>query len=202
MTVYKYLGYGETNENGVAKLEYNSEGQKIDHSYTGVGAGEIDYIASLDNPIVDGSIVSEPYTVEDCFYVDDGSDSSKLSKYVVYTSDGNTLAYSNGALLFTRGTGQGYFLIDTNNANWKLSDFVGKTITLKGDINPSTSATVGIEYQDGGTWTRKNTNISSATSYSDSQSIPSTATRVILRFTCGTASGNTCVLDNLRFYFG
>ena len=76
MTVYKYLGYGVTNENGVAKLEYNSEGQKRDHSYTGVGAGEIDVIASTDNPITSGSIVSETFSVMDTLLYDTGTDPS------------------------------------------------------------------------------------------------------------------------------
>ena len=34
MTTYRYLGWGKTNENGIAKLDHNSEGQKIEHSYT------------------------------------------------------------------------------------------------------------------------------------------------------------------------
>ena len=71
--VYKYLGYGVTNENGVAKLEYNSEGQKRDHSYTGVGAGEVDVLASLDNPVSQGSIVSGTYPVWDTIRYDDGT---------------------------------------------------------------------------------------------------------------------------------
>ena len=76
MTVYKYLGYGVTNESGVAKLEYNSEGQKRDHSYTGVGAGEIDVVASLDNPVESGSIVSETLPVLDTLMYDTGTDAT------------------------------------------------------------------------------------------------------------------------------
>ena len=92
MTVYKYLGYGVTNENGVAKLEYNSEGQKRDHSYTGVGAGEVDVLASLDKPITDGSIVSETYPLIDGFKYDSGTDSS------------NTMWALNNNAKLTRGT--------------------------------------------------------------------------------------------------
>ena len=65
--VYKYLGYGVTDSNGVAKLDHDAEGQELQHSYTGVGAGEIDVVASLDNPIVDGSIVSGTFSVFDCY---------------------------------------------------------------------------------------------------------------------------------------
>ena len=73
MVSYNYLGYGVTNSEGIAKLEYNSEGQKRDHSYTGVGAGEIDVLASLDNPISQGSIVSGTLNVLDCYRHDEGT---------------------------------------------------------------------------------------------------------------------------------
>ena len=72
MTYYKYLGYGVTNSEGVAHLDHDADGEPIDHSYTGVGAGEIDVLASLDNPIVEGSIVSVPCNVLDCYKYDEG----------------------------------------------------------------------------------------------------------------------------------
>ena len=59
MSSYRYLGYGITNENGVAQLKYDENGDELEHSYTGVGAGEIDVLASLDYPVSSGSIVSE-----------------------------------------------------------------------------------------------------------------------------------------------
>ena len=95
MTNYRYLGYGVTNENGVAKLDHDAQGQEISHSYTGVGAGEIDVLASLDNPIAEGSIVSQPYEVHDCIFYDgavngnkndDWTTISKLHRYDTYTS--------------------------------------------------------------------------------------------------------------------
>ena len=91
MTVYKYLGYGVTNENGVAKLDHNSEGQEISHSYTGVGAGEIDVVASLDNPVSQGSIVSETYSILDTIAFDNAT-----------LSDHNDIWYTNNATI-TRG---------------------------------------------------------------------------------------------------
>ena len=100
MTNYRYLGYGVTNENGVAKLKYNSEGQEIQHSYTGVGAGEVDVLASLDNPITEGSIVSETLPVLDGLYFEDGkSDKSanwNLSN-VTYSSDGEAVTLNNAS---------------------------------------------------------------------------------------------------------
>ena len=93
MTVYKYLGYGVTNENGIAKLDHDADGQEISHSYVGVGAGEIDYIASLDNPIVDGSIVSEILNVWDTWKYDNATTSSHKDIWGKY----------NGTEGFTRG---------------------------------------------------------------------------------------------------
>ena len=74
MTNYRYLGYGVTDSNGVAKLDHDANGDPLSHSYTGVGAGEVDVVASLDNPIVDGSIVSVPCNVLDCYKYDSGTD--------------------------------------------------------------------------------------------------------------------------------
>ena len=70
---YVYLGYGTTNSEGVAHLDHDADGEPIYHSYTSVGAGEIDVLASLDNPIVEGSIVSETYNVLDCVVYDGGT---------------------------------------------------------------------------------------------------------------------------------
>ena len=88
MTFYKYLGYGVTNSEGVAHLDHDADGEPIDHSYTGVGAGEIDVLASLDNPIVDGSIVSETYSVWDYLFYDDGITTPKTANYAIDTWEG------------------------------------------------------------------------------------------------------------------
>ena len=70
---YVYLGYGTTNSDGIAKLDHDANGDKIQHSYTGVGAGEIDVVASLDNPVSSGSIVSKTFVVSDCIFYDKGT---------------------------------------------------------------------------------------------------------------------------------
>ncbi len=71
-TNYVFLGSGTTDSNGVAKLDHDANGDPISHSYTGVGAGEIDVVASLDNPIASGSVVSQPYNVWDTNFGDGG----------------------------------------------------------------------------------------------------------------------------------
>ena len=91
--VYKYLGWGITNENGVAHLDHDAQGQEIEHSYTGVGAGEVDVVASLDNPIVDGSIVSGTYNVWDTIMYDDNTGN------FYYTTTFNVTVQDDGTLL-------------------------------------------------------------------------------------------------------
>lgn len=72
MAKYRYMGYGTTDSNGIAKLDHDENGSAITHSYTGTGAGEIDVVASLDEEIVEGSIVSEIFEVLDCSAYDTG----------------------------------------------------------------------------------------------------------------------------------
>ena len=75
--VYTPIGYGITDENGVAKLEKDMDDQDLTHSYTGTGAGEIDIVSSLDDPdtINESSIQSEPYTLVDAIVKDIGKSS-------------------------------------------------------------------------------------------------------------------------------
>jgi hypothetical protein len=61
MVTYVPIGYGVTDENGIAKLDHDMNGNELSHSYTGVGAGEIDVVASLDEDIDESSVQSEPY---------------------------------------------------------------------------------------------------------------------------------------------
>lgn len=68
MTVsYRYIGKGTTDANGVAHITEDAEGNDISSNpgYTGVGAGEIDVVASVDKPITTGSIQSNTYEIID-----------------------------------------------------------------------------------------------------------------------------------------
>ncbi len=97
---YRYLGYGVTNENGVAKLDHDANGDPLTHSYTGVGAGEIDVVASLDNPVSSGSIVSGTLSVWDTLFYDEMTPytASKWSSTLTPTQndDGITVAETSG----------------------------------------------------------------------------------------------------------
>ena len=100
--VYKYLGYGVTDSNGVAKLDHDAEGQELQHSYTGVGAGEVDVVASLDNPVSSGSIVSVPCNVIDAERMDSGIEGTSTNLFSPMSSntfirgtDGTEVTYNN-----------------------------------------------------------------------------------------------------------
>lgn len=94
MVFYKYIGYGVTDENGVAKLDHDTEGNPLTHSYTGTCAGEVDVVASLDNPVLEGSIVSETYELYDCLMKDIGTSANPTNIYANTTYLNRTSEYT------------------------------------------------------------------------------------------------------------
>ena len=104
---YRYLGYGITDSNGEAKLEYDENGNHLDHSITGTGAGELDIVASLDKPIGSGSIVSETYSIFDCAFYDSGVEATENTDWIAssgtlsksFSSDGKTISPSTSTNL-------------------------------------------------------------------------------------------------------
>ena len=110
MTTYTYLGYGTTDSNGVAKLDHDANGDAIDHSYTGTGAGEIDVVASVDKPIASGSVVSTTYEVLDAiFYITGTTDTGNWQ----YNTSNTSLSYSDDG---THIAGGGYCTLKVNNS--------------------------------------------------------------------------------------
>lgn len=79
-TNYVFLGSGTTDSNGVAKLDHDANGDPISHSYTGSGVGEVDVVASLDDPdsISDSSLQSETYSLMDCIKYDKGNTANTI----------------------------------------------------------------------------------------------------------------------------
>lgn len=143
MIIYRYIGYGVTNSNGVAHLDHDPQGNPI-NGYTGTGAGEVDVIASTDNPIIDGSIVSEPYEVIDALFFDDAS-TNRNSEYSPYHCN---LSHNNGEYTITRNDdGECYvdFIFNTSKGN--LSEVVGKTIRFECEIISSNATMKLITYQ-------------------------------------------------------
>ena len=108
--VLRYLGYGTTDSSGVAKLDHDANGDSISHSYIGVGAGELDVLASLDNPVVEGSVVSEPYEVIDAFVKDNCTTDTSL-----WTSSTATIDRTSGEYMQVTGTGSSNSIIFVKN---------------------------------------------------------------------------------------
>lgn len=78
MVRYKLIGVGETDEHGVARMTKNSQGEPIS-GYVGAGVGEVDVVASLDNPINDSSIVSKISRIFDCPIFDGDNTPTSIS---------------------------------------------------------------------------------------------------------------------------
>lgn len=72
MVVYRLLGSGVTDANGVASV-----------NYTGAGAGEMDLVASTSNPITQSSLVSETYSILDNILYDTGIDGTAQNCYAL-----------------------------------------------------------------------------------------------------------------------
>lgn len=107
MVAYRYLGSATTDANGIAK-----------YNFTGSGAGEVDYIASLDNPITDGSIVSNTYEVTDATFYDKGilnDPQTNNNWYVRVPSNTSITRQSDGTLIEWSGT-YGHVIADYNNS--------------------------------------------------------------------------------------
>ena len=137
---YVYLGYGTTNSDGVAHLDHDANGDKIQHSYTGVGAGEIDVVASLDNPVSSGSIVSEPYEVLDTsFYQNSASATWGKSNNVSFSDGVASNSSSSAGYLAPSLSGT---TVDTKKWDTDLMiefDFIKGTNSIQIQLNDGTN---------------------------------------------------------------
>ena len=105
-TTYRVIGKGTTDSNGVAHMDYStSDGGSTwtdissSPGYAGTGKGLVDIVSALDNPHVEGSIVSEPYEVWDCIWFDIATTGKKSDAWsnpdnltITTTDDGTTLS--------------------------------------------------------------------------------------------------------------
>ena len=118
MVQYRYLGYGVTNSDGVAKLDHDAQGNPVEHSYVGTGAGEVDIVASLDSSITDSSLVSETYSLLDCQFYQQGTTTPPENTWILnkftptYGSDGTTLTSTEFATCFANKKGTSTTVFD------------------------------------------------------------------------------------------
>ena len=119
MANYRYLGYGITNEQGIATLDHDANGNPIDHSYTGTGAGEIDIVASLDDNthISDSSLQSEIFVVSDTIWYFDGVNNtgewSGANTVATATENGVRVTSTHNNIFLSKDNNQ--LIIPTNN---------------------------------------------------------------------------------------
>ena len=209
MTFYQYLGYGITDNNGKAKLEYDSQGNSIAHSYTGTGAGLVDVVASLDSPssISDSSLVSETFGLYDCTMKDTGTSSDNTNIY-------QNATYLNRASEYTQITDNGTdtTFISTNTFSNDVCIELDAYVNV-GDTNPMFAITDGGTVKSqltqenfnlpDNTWIHykveiKNNNIVWSTDY-NSQTKSGTVTSYN-RFRLRKAVGETLNYKNIRIY--
>ena len=194
MTVtYIYKGYGITDENGKAHLEYDSSGNPLTHSYTGTGAGEIDIVASLDQTITDSSIISNTYTIEDCYFIEQGSSTTG------YTISGGTLTITDGEFTLTKGTGTSYFYTNYPKTNYPITDFQDKTLTVKANLT-EINATNLVMYLmvNTGSWSTATTTMTTTGTIENTIDIPSNATQVRIRFDINGSADDNVVFEDFR----
>lgn len=155
MPTYKYrcIGRGTTDSQGIAHITHDCEGNALQtQGYTGVGAGIMDFIASTDSPsnISDNSFQSSVHEVIDALYYDKcNTDTSARYR----THSDNTIALDGSSLKLTIGNATNsnkYAILDTNYSYATLSDYTGKTVRLKVDVNPSNEVRVRIRQSVGG----------------------------------------------------
>ena len=124
MTSYRYLGYGVTNENGIAKLDHKPNGDPLTNSYTDIGAGKVDLVASLDDEITEDSLVSQPTTLTDCIMYETGTGSS-VNAMIRWSGSSSVTPTNDGLSMVNNGSsGTTYVGIDKEGTSSSVTDWI------------------------------------------------------------------------------
>ena len=127
---YIYLGYGTTNNKGVATLDHDKNGNPLTHSYTGVGAGKINLIASLDDTITEDSIISPVSILWDTIFYDEATDDTKNTDYTAST-DLTVTPSTDGKLLSHDAS--------TTYVYYRLDETLNTPIGIEFDLTDATA---------------------------------------------------------------
>lgn len=201
-TTYRYLGYGVTNNNGVAKLDHDANGDPITHSYTGSGAGKVDIVASLDDNthISESSIQSEIFEVEDCKFLDTFTTDTSSN----YFLGGGSLSISDGVFHYTgSGTDSNNYFNIRGAVTPNINLFKGNTAIFKVDVSnlpTGVTARVMIYQTVNGSTLPTYTDHNSSGLCSHSAFIDSNATAIVFRLQFLGLGSNTVDIDNFRVY--
>lgn len=197
------LGYGFTNSKGVATLDYDAEGNQLDNSgYAGAGVGKLNVFASLDNPLTNSSVQSEPYSILDALFYDSMASDTSSS----YTKTDCTVAFDTNKLVATR-TGSGECYIQKSFTSTALAPLLGNSIRFECDVVGADANVRIMVYQKvNGAWssiTSNNTQEGTLTlpMMDKGWLIDSNATEVRIRLYLGDLSVNgTCSFKNWKLY--
>ena len=145
-TVYRYLGYGTTDSNGIAKLAYDANGDPLTNSYTGTGAGEVDVVGSTDAPadISDSSFQSEPYSIWDYIKCDINNSLAVSDYNLRYDTDTLVVADTGKKFTSTETSGRRVYL-PLSNVTECVLEFEAKYSTI-GSIGVSGETTSTLTY--------------------------------------------------------
>lgn len=196
-----YIGYGDSNEYGIAKLEYDSSGSEID-GYVGQGNGRIGIMAADSNPVTSGSVVSQPIPVIDALFFDEATSNAKASQYTNSDSTNLQVSYDNATILIcslTSGTRQ-YQTKINDTVDWRDSN-TNYQIELDYEYNNGSGGAVTSVVFGNGRVGLSSLN-DNATSGSGHITIISTGDSYIIKNN-GVQVGSTTSMDNsngFRFY--
>lgn len=209
MIKYRYLGKGYTDENGVAHMTEDANGQAV-AGYTGTGRGLTDVVASTDDKdnIKESSLQSEIYEVYDCIHYDGGT-SSDPSVSFWNTARGSLNRGTDGTeLLINSGqtSTQAYFnltntdsfviefdamfdgssnLVQLRDSNWSVLDYVRGS-----NYNKDTWYTVKIEVKNG----------QSIITVGNTQQTPKTLTGIAMFVFALSNTDNYFKFKNFKYY--
>lgn len=182
----KLIGTAVTDENGEATI-----------TYTGTGAGKLNIVAES------GTFLSETYEVVDAIYYDTCTMDTS-SRYSVNTSVGNSIGFVDNSLRLQVGSSNRYVAADTNQSAFTLSDYTGKSIRFKVDVNPSRSCALQIvQVVDGQNQVTTSDYVNSQSTISIDASIDENATRIQFRVLAngtGATTGDTVNINNWTIY--
>jgi hypothetical protein len=151
-TTYTPIGYGITDENGIAKLDHDMNGDSLTHSYTGTGAGKVDIVASLDSEIDESSLVSETYELIDAIMYDMATTGNKNNSWWNYGNRLTLTTDNDGTVLSNNGSSNGFYYAYPNGTTVTsdTNSYVYNEIAFEFDIidyNANTDG--GLIFYDG-----------------------------------------------------
>lgn len=156
---YRYLGYGETDENGRAKLDHAPDGTSLEHSYTGVGRGKVDVVASLKENIEEWVFQSETSSIWDTIAYFDGTVNNHFEGATeTIVDNGVHLTSTNINNRFKKGDDEifiptdndfciEFYVINQNQWVVYLSKIINTRDKQIGEIIPTTSSFKNIKYE-------------------------------------------------------